>query len=556
MPPPAEGTSSFSGADLAAAFFGAERALEAQREALNAINVFPVPDGDTGTNMSLTMRAACDPIRVLASAEITVASVTTAAAQGALMGARGNSGVILSQILAGFAAFDHPTAPFDGPALAAALERARTAAYKVISKPREGTILTAITAAAQSAARSSAPDAITVLAAAAAAAQEATDRTPDLLPVLKQAGVVDAGAQGLAVLLDGMVRALRGQEIAAPISLGAIDQSWLDATRHVHDDGARSGFCTEFVITAASTAALDLDTIRTHLATLGDSLLVVVASDLVRVHIHTATPDDAFTYARTLGTISKEKVEDMEAQFQALATAHDSSDVTRVDGSAVVSIAAGDGIETLMRSLGAAAIVRGGQTMNPSAGQIREAIDAAGSSKTIILPNNKNIALAAQQAADSMAASGRAGTPNQVHVIPSRSIPQGVAALIAFNSEATFEENIAEMEQAIAAVTTGEVTLAARATTIGDVTVAEGQPIALIEGELVLATATVAEAARQCATKMIDGRDQVILTLYYGVGETSDSAEALATELRQSCGCDVEVVDGGQPHYPYLIGVE
>jgi|CXWL01.1.fsa_nt_gi DAK2 domain fusion protein YloV len=564
MPPPADGAS-ITGPDLARAFYGAEQALELQREALNAINVFPVPDGDTGTNMSLTMRAACDPVRPLPAAT-TAADVAKAAAQGALMGARGNSGVILSQILAGIAAFLQTAAVLDRPAIAAALERGRADAYKVISKPREGTILTAITAAARAAAESSAAPAIDVLAAAAAAAQEATDRTPDMLPVLKEAGVVDAGAQGLAILLDGMVRALRGEEIAPrdgrqvfdATNLGAIDQSWLDATRDVHDDGARSGFCTEFIITADGDAVLDRAAIRAHLTALGDSLLVVGGDDLVRVHVHTARPEDALTYARTLGVVSKEKAEDMEAQFQRLASipggvetlAH-AEEAPPISGVAIIAVVAGPGIEALFRSLGATAIVRGGQTMNPSAGQIRDAVTDDAGDGTIILPNNKNVILAAQQAARDPASVGR-----RLRVIPSRSIPQGVAALIAFNPEASFDENITAMDEAIAAVSTGEVTLAARATTISGVAVTKGQPIALIDGELALAGADVADAARACARKMVEGKEGAIITLYYGDAETPEAAEALAAELRAACVCDVEVVDGGQPHYPYLIGVE
>ena len=228
-----------------------------------------------------------------------------------------------------------------------------------------------------------------------------------------------------------------------------------------------------------------------------------------------------------------------------------SKEAVAVTGVTIVAVAAGGGIEALFRSLGAAAIVRGGQTMNPSAGQIREAIAAAGGSETIVLPNNKNVVLAAEQAARDPELAGR-----RLRVIASRSIPQGVAALIAFNAEATFEENIAEMEAAMAAVSTGEVTLAARPTTIGGVAVAEGQPIALIDGELALAAASAGEAVLACATRMVEGREGVIITLYFGEGETADAAEALAAELRTACACEVEVVGGGQPHYPYLIGVE
>ncbi|MBI5288792.1 MAG: DAK2 domain-containing protein [Chloroflexi bacterium] len=551
MPPPpaspagADGAPAIDGPGLARALFAAERSLVLQRDALNAINVFPVPDGDTGTNMSLTMRAACDAIRDIESQGASVGAVAMMAAHAALMGARGNSGVILSQILTGFAAFEDPAAPLDGRALADALERGRAAAYRVISSPREGTILTAITAAARAggAASANAP-AVQVLAAAAAAAQEATDRTPELLPVLKEAGVVDAGAQGLAFMLDAMARSLRGEELPAARGLGAIDASWLAATRALHDAGDRSGFCTEFVVTAP---AIDTDAVRARLSSMGDSLLVVGDGDTVRVHLHTGSPEDAFAYARTLGAVSHEKAEDMEAQFQSLAARPPGPPEAKT-GLAVVAVAAGPGMEALFRSLGASGVVHGGQTMNPSAGEIRDAVVAAGGANTIVLPNNKNIVLAAQQAARDLG--------EHVYVVATRSIPQGVAAMVAFNAEATAADNVAAMEAAIAAVHTGEVTLAARPTKIHGLDVRQGQPIALSDGDLALAAETLSDAAYECAARMLGERSGAIVTLYYGEGESAAAAEAVAERLRSDFECEAEIVDGGQPHYPYLIGVE
>ncbi len=531
------------GPALAAAFEAGATALIIQRDALNAINVFPVPDGDTGTNMSLTMRAAADAASQDTSS---AAAVAKGAAQGALMGARGNSGVILSQILTGFVTDDGATM-LDGDALAAALERGRVAAYKVVSKPREGTILTALTAAAEASAVSAADGgpASHVLTVAATAAQEATDRTPEMLPVLKEAGVVDAGAQGLAVFLDGMARALRGEGAASAADLGEIDASWIGATRRVHDDGEQSGFCTEFVV---SGDALDAAAMRERLSEMGDSLLVVGGGELIRVHVHTATPDEAFAYARTLGTVSHEKVEDMEAQFQNLAGSAEPDASPATSGITVVAVGAGPGIEELFMSLGASAIVRGGQTMNPSAGDILDAIKNAGGDATIVLPNNKNIVLAAEQAAKTLG--------EHIAVVPTRSIPQGVAALIAFNGEATAGENADAMNEAIANVRTGEVTLAARATTMRGIDVRVGQPIGLVDGELAFAGEVIAEVARDCVRQMLEGRDGAIVTLYAGEDEPEDAAEALAVALREEHGCEVEVVAGRQPHYAYLIGVE
>jgi hypothetical protein len=537
------------GPALARAFAGGAAALRRQAEALNAINVFPVPDGDTGTNMSLTMSAASTTAAEAAATP--VATVANEAAQAMVMSAKGNSGVILSQIIGGFVG-PEALEVLDATALAEALERGRAAAYRVVSNPKEGTILTSITAAAQGAARA-AGDGVTADAALAAAvegAREAVARTPDLLPVLKEAGVVDAGAQGLFVLLDGMLRALRGEVIAdAPESFGTIDEAWLGAREQLHGDGAQAGFCTEFVIEAdPARAALDPAAIREHLQAMGDSLLVIGDSGLVRVHLHSAVPDDAMAYARTLGALSHEKADDMERQFAALAARSHGEGAKRTDGLAVIAIGAGDGIAELLRSIGAADVVRGGQTMNPSAGDIRAAIEATGASDVIVLPNNKNVVLAAELAAKDRGA--------HVRVIPSRSIPQGVAALVAMNPEASFDENVAAMEEAVASVRTGEITRAARATTMNGMAISEGQPIGLVDGELLMAEATVAAAARACVALMIEGRDEPLVTLYAGEGEDEASAAALAAALRAEFGIEIEVVAGGQPHYPYLIGVE
>lgn len=526
------------GIALAAAFEAAATALSMQRDALNAINVFPVPDGDTGTNMSLTMRSAVD---AAPPGEPSAAVVAKAMAQGALMGARGNSGVILSQVVSAFAQ-DAPA--LDGAACADALERGRAAAYRVVSQPREGTILTALTAAAAaaSAVRSDAPAA--VLSAASRAAQEATDRTPELLPVLKEAGVVDAGAQGLAVMLDGMARALRGEAAGTARDLGAIDASWLSATRRAHDEGEQSGFCTEFVVTGEQ---LDAAAMRSSLSEMGTSLIVVGGSDAVRVHVHTHQPDDVLAYARTIGTLAQEKVENMESQFQALA-ADKSEHPPAATGVTVVTVGAGTGIEALFESLGASAIVSGGQTMNPSAGDIADAIKRAGGDSTIVLPNNKNIILAAEQAASAMG--------ERIRVLPTRSIPQGVAALIAFNPESALDENVAEMTDAAANVLAGEVTLAARTTNVNGIAVREGQPIGLVDDMLTAACNTVDEAAREVVQQMLAGRGGALVTLYAGEGAAAAETEALAAALREEHGCEVEIVEGGQPHYPYLIGVE
>ncbi len=531
------------GPTLARAFADGATALREQADALNAINVFPVPDGDTGTNMSLTMKAAIEQIDGANS----LAEAARRAARGALLGAKGNSGVILSQIISGFASAMPATGGLSSSDLARALERGREAAYRVVSAPKEGTILTAISAAADAAGRAPSTDAaVETLESAVAAAQEAVARTPELLPVLKEAGVVDAGAQGLYVLLDAMLRSLRGD--APPPRderLGHIDAGWLAATERAHETvEAEAGFCTEFV---AGGEGLDVDAIRARLLELGDSVIVVGGDDLVRVHVHTREPDAVFAYGRTLGELSHEKADDMEAQFRALAAERHHAARTS-GGIAVVAVGAGAGIEELLRSIGATQVVHGGQTMNPSAGDIRAAVEATGTRDVIVLPDNKNVIMAAQLAAG--------GLPGRVRVLPSRSIPQGVAALIAMNAENSLDENVEAMEQAIAGVHTGEVTFAARDTRVHGLEIRQGQPIGLVDGDLVVAAESLADAVRQCVARMAADHDGGFVTLYAGAGAEPGATAQLAEELRGEFGLEVEVVDGGQPHYPYLIGLE
>jgi DAK2 domain fusion protein YloV len=536
---PAATTSRIDGDALARACAGGTEALRRQTDAINAINVFPVPDGDTGTNMYMTMRAALDSVEQAARGS--VAAVAGAAAHGALMGARGNSGVILSQILAGIA--DGAGETMDGRDLAAAFDRARDAAYRVVSAPKEGTILTAITAAAAAADATADAAAEDVLAAATDAAEDAVARTPDLLPVLKEAGVVDAGAQGLFVLLEGMLRGLRGEgAVAHEGGFGAIDASWLSATRRVHEHGdGASGFCTEFVI---SGARLDADAIRAALRDAGESLLVVGGGNTARVHLHTQDPQRALAYGRSLGTLVHEKVDDMEEQFRRLAAAAPEHPAAAL---AVVAVGAGDGIERLLASLGAR-VVRGGQTMNPSAGDIRRAVEACAPAAVIVLPNNKNIVLAARQAI--------AGLPVRAQVLETNSVVQGIAALVAYNAEAPFEHNVEEMAAASANVRHAEITYAARPTTLHGTKIAAGQPIGIVDGDLAVVADSIDDAVRASVERMIGGRDAPLVSLYAGEGEDGPRAEAIASRLREEFGAEVEVIPGGQPHYAYFVGVE
>jgi DAK2 domain fusion protein YloV len=487
-----------------------------------------------------------------AAATGSAAEVARAAADAALMGAKGNSGVILSQILAGFTHMP-PSSELDAAALADGLQRGRDAAYHVVSQPREGTILTAISEAAR-AARAAVDGGARIgeaFAAAVDAAREAVANTPNLLPVLKEAGVVDSGAQGLYVVLDGMLRIMRGEPLPESFEGGHIDEAWLRARERLHGDEGE-GYCTEFVVRGD---ALDREAVRHHLAEMGDSVLVIGSEGLVRAHLHTREPEAAFAYARTLGEVSHEKADDMQAQIGALAarTPPNGAAMPPSVRLAVVAVGAGQGIEALLRSIGASAVVSGGQTMNPSAGEIVGAIEATRAREVIVLPDNKNIVLAAEQAAEALGARGDA---RRVAVVPTRSVPQGVAALVALNTESSFEDNLDAMREAVAGIASAEVTRAVRNVTIEGHAVHEGQAIGIVDGRLDVVEETIEQAVRAAVARMVDGREAPLVTLYYGEGADAAGAEALAEELRGAHACEVEVIAGGQPHYPYLIGVD
>ncbi|HZP57426.1 MAG TPA: DAK2 domain-containing protein [Dehalococcoidia bacterium] len=527
------------GPTLARMLEGASDALSAQAAAINAINVFPVPDGDTGTNMSLTLA----PAAAAASAAATATEAAHHAAREALMSAKGNSGVILSQILSGMARALDGIEAADARAIAQALAAGREQAYAAVSEPREGTILTCITDAARAAGEHAADSPDAMLAAVVDAARASVARTPDLLPVLREAGVVDSGAQGLLVAFEGMLRGLRGE--SAPRTgdgLGRIDAGWLAATQRAHGV-AEEGFCTEFVV---SGDALDVDALRREVRALGTSALVVAGEGLARVHVHTRQPEAALARGRAHGAVSHEKVDDMRAQVARVRAAAPGRAPAMV---AVVAVAAGDGFADVFRSIGAAATVAGGQTMNPSAGAIAEAVRAVAARDVIVLPGNRNVVMAAEQAA---AAAGDA----RVHVVPAVSAPQEVAALVAFNPEEALDPNLAAMREAITRVRTAEVTRAVRDTRAGSLAVREGQWIALVDHELTVAADALADAALEAVRQMAAGREDSFVTLYWGAGEDEAGACALAAIVHAECGCEVEVVRGGQPHYPYVIGCE
>jgi DAK2 domain fusion protein YloV len=526
------------------AFHAADVLLRRHVDVLNAINVYPVPDGDTGTNMSLTLRGALDGMDT-APPDAGIRLVAESLAKGAMMGARGNSGVILSQVLRGIS--ESLVGPsIDGLALARSLASARETAYGALSQPKEGTILTAIREAAEAAERQAPSSATEILAVAATAAREAVERTPDMLPVLKEAGVVDAGALGLAIVLEGLRRSAAGESLDVDLTPADIDLSgsWRSDAASLHrDEHGDSGYCTEFLVAGRD---LDESDARTYLQSFGTSLLVVGQSDLLRVHIHTTRPDDVLNYGRSLGELTQTKVDNLEAQIDSFAAGQGERGSDQAIS--VVAVASGGGIEQALRSIGVDRVIEGGQTMNPSAGEVLDAIDSAPADQVVVLPNNKNIIAAAEQAARESA--------KTVIVVPSRSIPQGIAAAIRLNPEVSLAENKTLMEHAVSSVRSGEVTRAVRATSIDGRDVRIGDAIGIVDDELCVVASSVEEALRKTVVAM-SSNDASLLTLYAGRDLSDDDAEAMADALREEhTTLEVELIRGGQPHYLYLISLE
>ncbi|MCH8813473.1 MAG: DAK2 domain-containing protein [Chloroflexi bacterium] len=554
MTDPAHSVESLGGPQLREMFAAATAWLEVNSEQVNAVNVFPVPDGDTGTNMLLTMRST---MREADSCQDEGAGAMLAAmSHGALMGARGNSGVILSQIVSGMASAIGSAARLDSSLFAAALESASTAAYKAVTKPAEGTILTVIREVAEAVRQASnggSPDVESSLEIAVETAKASVERTPTLLPVLAEAGVVDAGGLGLQVLFEGMLRHLRGEPADVPSAAGAVEEQWLSMTdeRHATEESAY-GYCTEVLIGGDR---LEIQPVRERIETLGDSVLVVGDQTLVRVHVHTDDPGAVLSLGTEIGSLRQVKVDNIREQAerfvreQSEALARDVTPVPPVIGSlSCVVVVAGDGMASVFGSVGGTRIVSGGPTMNPSTQEIVDAIEACPTDDVVVLPNDKNVVLAAQQA--TKLASKR------VRVVQSRSVPQGIAAALAINPDDSFDDNARAMESAIEAVQTVEVTKAVRSTTIGGVDVREGQAIAIVDDELTTAAESAEDAAIQALTEAV-GDDTSLICIYYGGDRTKSDANKLG-KLAQAAfeSHEIEIVFGGQPHYDYIISVE
>ncbi|ALS36396.1 DAK2 domain-containing protein [Enterococcus rotai] len=540
---------------------GASR-LHVNAEYVNSLNVFPVPDGDTGTNMNLSMTSGAKAVADSRSEK--VGELTTILSKGLLMGARGNSGVILSQLFRGFSKQIPDVVTLNAKDLAAAFTHGVETAYKAVMKPVEGTILTVSREAARSGERKAkeTDDCIEVMEAVVKGAKRALAKTPDLLPVLKEVGVVDSGGQGLLFIYEGFLEALSGEFLATEVyepSPGEMDEMvnaehHRGVSGHVATEDIKFGYCTEIMVQIGEGPTVDSDfdyeTFRNYLNELGDSLLVVNDDEIIKVHVHTEHPGEVMNYGQKFGSLVKIKVDNMRLQHETLVE-HDAKAAVaqkpRVPF-AVIAIAAGEGVQALFRSLGASYIISGGQTMNPSTEDILKAVKEVNADQVIILPNNKNIFMAADQAAEV------ADIP--VAVVPTKTISQGMTAMLAFNDQQTLEENKTTMTEMIESVVSGQVTTAVRDTTIDNVEIKKDDYLGMIDGKIVVSEPDMFKASLDTLKRMIDEETEIVTIIVGEEGtmkEAEKFVEALTAEYED---LETELHEGGQPVYPYLFSAE
>jgi uncharacterized protein len=520
--------------------------LEKSVADIDALNVFPVPDGDTGTNMLLTMRSAIE--EAYRAPDHNASSVAQAMAKGALMGARGNSGVILSQIWRGMGEGLSRKETFTGKDFADAYSQASKTAYKGLNNPVEGTILTVIRESAKAGldyVENNGEDLVSVIEIIVDAANKSLANTPNLLPVLKDAGVVDAGGQGLYTILEGALRYLRGEgeqmQFRKP-QIVSSNSTTIPRLQPMNVKEVPFGYCTEFLVKGQN---IDPDKLREKLKKNGESLIVVGDKSNVRVHIHTLDPGTVLHHVVALGTIHQVSIRNMDEQHEDYLEMQKqrmpASDV------AMIAVAPGDGISDVLNSLGAF-VVPGGQTMNPSTKDILQAVESVGADKVIILPNNKNIVLTANQV--------HSLTKKTIKIIPTKTIPQGVAALLAYDYEADFETNAKAMEKARNNVRTVEITRAIRTTKIGDLKIRKNQAIGLLDTDLVAVGNTAVEVL-DAVLKEVELAEAEVVTIYFGQNIEKSAAESIAGSIREKYPeLQIEVVKGGQPHYEYIISIE
>ncbi len=566
---------------LQKAFLAGAANLEANKEWINELNVFPVPDGDTGTNMTLTIMSAAR--EAAAIEKPTMDTVAKAISSGSLRGARGNSGVILSQLFRGFTREIRDCQEIDTQILANAMVRATETAYKAVMKPKEGTILTVARGMSEKAAEL-AGDTRDILEFCQLILEEGDavlSQTPEMLPVLKEAGVVDSGGQGLMVVLKGCVDGLMGKEPSLNLEASAsASQTSSPASSMASKDKSsietadiRFGYCTEFIINAAHPfTELEETELKTYLEGIGDSLVVVADEDVVKVHVHTNHPGLAFEKALTYGSLSRMKVDNMREEHEerlikdaeklaAQQKAEQASEKTKQESVqqaakaqetkefGFITVSAGEGLSEIFKGIGADYVIEGGQTMNPSTEDILNAADQVNARQIFIFPNNKNIILAAEQAA-------RLEEKKTLYVVPSKTVPQGITALINFTPDLTAQENLDNMAEEMNRVRTGQITYAVRSTSIDGMEITEGDMIAIGDKGMLAVEKTIEEAALKALEAMIDEEAELV-TLYYGEEVAETDAQALLEKAQaQFPQVEIELQNGGQPVYYYLISAE
>ncbi|HEY9581898.1 MAG TPA: DAK2 domain-containing protein [Savagea sp.] len=527
--------------------------LATNADYVDSLNVFPVPDGDTGTNMNLSMTSGAKETE--AKAEAHIGRTAQALSKGLLMGARGNSGVILSQLFRGFAKAIEKEETVTASIFAQALQYGVETAYKAVMKPVEGTILTVAKDASNHGVEvaEQTDNIIEVMEAVVREGQASLERTPDLLPVLKQVGVVDSGGQGLVYVYEGFLASLKGE----PLPERKEDASLDDLIRAEHHRSVQDfmntedivyGYCTEFMVkfeeAKTKEKAFDETAFRNELSEIGDSLLVISDDEIAKVHIHTEQPGEAFNLGQQYGSLINMKIENMREQHIAIV----GEEKIEKHPYAIVTVAMGAGIAELLRSIGASYVIEGGQTMNPSTEDIVAAIKKIEAERVIIVPNNKNIVMAAKQAAEVL--------DIEAAVVETRSVPEGITAILTFNPEASVEENKRDMTEAASEVKTGQVTTAVRDTEIDGVTIKKDEYMGIAQSKIVVSLPSLRQAVEQTIATLID-EDSEIVTVLYGEDVTEEEASALAEWIEEQYEeVEVEVHDGKQPLYPYIISVE
>ena len=539
---------------------GATR-LNKQAEYVNSLNVFPVPDGDTGTNMGMTIENGAKEVADRSAS--TVGEAANIFAKGLLMGARGNSGVITSQLFRGFSQSVKDKDELDGAALAAAFQAGVEVAYKAVMKPVEGTILTVSRGAAIGAKKKaeSTNDAVEVMRAALEGAKTALAKTPDMLPVLKEVGVVDSGGQGLVFIYEGFLSALTGEFIASEefVATPATMSEMINAEHHksvaghVATEDITSGYCTQIMVALKQGPTyvkdFDYDEFRNYLNNLGDSLLVVNDDEIVKVHVHTEDPGLVMQEGLKYGSLVKVKVDNMRNQHEAQVEKEErQAKPAESKEYAIIAVVAGDGLADIFKAQGVDYIISGGQTMNPSTEDFVKAVEGLNARNIIILPNNKNILMAAQSAAEVI--------EQPAAVVETKTIPQGLTSLLAFDESKSIEENYERMSASLEDVVSGSVTTAVRDTTIDGLEIHENDNLGMVDGKIVVSNPDMMETLTATFDKMLD-EDSEIVTIYIG----EDGKEEVANDLAQNLmakyeDVEVEIHQGNQPVYPYLFSVE